>query len=109
MQEDTPIRLIGTLNGSALKHEWDSPLFKATVEATGMFSAGVSVETREGHAAMNALIGYVLALPMSPFALKNLAQLTWPEVKHGNCSVGSRFNMGSGFRPHDATVQKGFK
>ncbi len=77
---EVPIAIKGSLSSSAKSLLWESPLFQTDVH--GGLTEKCTVQTREGNAAMNALIGFVVGIELSPDDVRQKAGLTWPRV-HG--------------------------
>ncbi len=73
-----PIAIKGSLNSSAKNLLWESPLFQADIH--GGFTEKCTVQTRDGNPAMNALIGYVVGIELSPDDVREKASFNWPRV-----------------------------
>lgn len=84
VQVEIPIVIVGSLSKSANHLTWESPLFRGEVEKG--FSEKAVIETREGNPALNALIGFITTIELSPDDVREKANLRWPTVRgpHGS-------------------------
>ncbi len=73
-QVDIPIVIQGSVNKSSDKLVWECPLFRAEIHGRGL-SEKARIETREGNPAVNAIIGYIVAMELSPDDIRSKARL----------------------------------